>query len=435
MLSKLIERMGRRIPEGGFGRSVLLLVGGTALSQALLALASPVLTRVYTPAEFGIFGVFTSVLSLLLVPSNLRYEMAIPLAETDDDAIHLLALSLGITLAIVLLVVVGVWLGGPGLARLAREPRLGSYLWLLPVSLLGAGTYQALSYWVFRKKRFPEAARTKILQSIAQVATQVSLGFGGLGVGGLILGDATGRLVGGGALLAVVRRSTTLPARIRWDRVRSVASRFRRFPLISSFSAVLNSAAMQLPPLLFVAGFGAREGGWFVLGQTVIAMPSVLVGQAVAQVYMGEASELRREDPARYAELFFRTARRLALAGLVPVIGGLIAAPWLFSVVFGPSWREAGIYVRILSASYLVNFVVWPLSQTLLILERQELQMVWDAGRLALVAAVLVALPQFGVGPRWTVAVLSLAVTLSYLVFFWMCSLLVRKEGARAGTG
>ncbi len=435
MLSKLSERLGRWIPEGGFGRSVLLLVGGTALGQAILAAASPILTRVYTPDQFGIFGVFTALLSLLLVVSSLRYEMAIPLAETDDDAIHLLVLSLGITFALVLLVCVGVWVGRTDLASLAREPRIGTSLWLLPVSLLGAGAYQALSYWVFRKRRFPEAARAKVLQSIAQVAAQVSLGLGGIGVGGLIVGDATGRVIGGGALLAMVRRSTTIPARIRWDTLRAVAIRFRRFPLISSFSAVLNAATLQLPPLLFVAAYGAREGGWFVLGQTVIAMPSVLVGQAVAQVYMGEASALRREDPARYAALFFRTARQLALVGLAPVVIGLIAAPWLFSVVFGPSWREAGIYVRILSASYLVNFVVWPLSQTLLILERQDLQMYWDAGRLALVAAVLVALPRLGLGPRWTVGVLSLAVTLSYLVFFWMCALLVRKEGARAATG
>jgi O-antigen/teichoic acid export membrane protein len=435
MALAMFDRVRRWIPADGFSRSVLLLVGSTAVSQALLALFSPVLTRIYTPEDFGVFGVFTSALALLLVVSNLRYEMAIPLADSDEDAIHLLALCLSITVVLVLLVCVGVWMGGPAWARLLREPRLGPFLWLLPVSLVGAGTYQALGYWMFRKRRYPETARTKIIQSASQVIAQVSFGILGTGAGGLILGDAAGRLAGSGALLLAVRRSTILRPRIDWNRMRAVASRFRRFPLISSLSAFLNSATLQLPPLLFVATYGPREGGWFVLGQTVIAMPSVLVGQAVAQVYLGEASVLRRTEPARYEALFFRTASRLALAGIVPVVLGLVAAPWAFSWIFGPSWREAGIYVRIMSASYLVNFVVWPLSQTLLILERQELQMYWDAGRLALVAGVFLVLPRLGLGPRWTVGALSLAITTSYIVFYWTCAALVRKEGARGRAG
>ena len=48
---------------GRFGRGVLVLSGGTAASQALIVLASPLLTRAYTPADFGVYGAALSLIT------------------------------------------------------------------------------------------------------------------------------------------------------------------------------------------------------------------------------------------------------------------------------------------------------------------------------------------------------------------------------------
>src|SRR5256885_405341 len=76
-----------------FARSVLTLASGTAAAQALLALSLPVLTRLYTPADYGALAVFSSTITVLLVLASLRFELAIPLPESDEDAASLLALS------------------------------------------------------------------------------------------------------------------------------------------------------------------------------------------------------------------------------------------------------------------------------------------------------------------------------------------------------
>ena len=45
--------IGRLLPKGGFVRSVAVLAGGTGLGQAVVVLASPLLTWIYTPEDFG----------------------------------------------------------------------------------------------------------------------------------------------------------------------------------------------------------------------------------------------------------------------------------------------------------------------------------------------------------------------------------------------
>lgn len=48
-------------PKGEFTRNVLTLMTGTTIAQAIPVAISPILTRIYTPQDFGIFALFVSI--------------------------------------------------------------------------------------------------------------------------------------------------------------------------------------------------------------------------------------------------------------------------------------------------------------------------------------------------------------------------------------
>jgi hypothetical protein len=73
-------------PVGQFRRSVAVLASGTAISQAIPIAAMPVLTRLYTPEEFGTVVLYLALASLLGVVATARYELAIPLPHDDIEA-------------------------------------------------------------------------------------------------------------------------------------------------------------------------------------------------------------------------------------------------------------------------------------------------------------------------------------------------------------
>jgi O-antigen/teichoic acid export membrane protein len=414
------EIVRRLLPQGRFARSVGVLAGGTALGQGLAVLASPFLTRIYTPEDFGALTVFTSVLGIIAIVAGFRYPLAIPLAKDDETAANVLVLSLVLVVALALLLGVAVLLGAGDLLRFANTPELVSFAWLLPVGTLTIGTYQAFTYWAVRRKAFKRIARTKVSQGVAGVAVQLGLGLFTNGPFGLLLGQVTGQAAGTSTLAALLSPEDRRSIRSTSVRgLRAAASRFRDFPLISTGSALLNNGGLRLPPLLVAAFFGSAVAGLYGLAVRVVSTPITLVGQSIAQVYYGELSEMLETDPTRMPRLFARVARRLFLVGVGPALVLGVAGPWLFSLVFGAEWREAGIIAQVSAVMFLAQLVVQPLSQTFIILERQELQLRWDTLRLVAVVASLAIAGAAGWDAIPAIVLLNVSLTLAYLLLLW----------------
>jgi O-antigen/teichoic acid export membrane protein len=89
-----------------FTRNVLTLMTGTTIAQAIPIAISPILTRIYTPEDFGIFALFIAISSIVGSIVNGRYELAIMLPKKDEDAINILVLGLIITSFISLLLLI-----------------------------------------------------------------------------------------------------------------------------------------------------------------------------------------------------------------------------------------------------------------------------------------------------------------------------------------
>jgi O-antigen/teichoic acid export membrane protein len=110
--------------SSSFATDVLKLVTGTTLAQVITVLASPVITRLYGPEAFGFLAVFTSITSIIGVVACMRYELAIMLPKTDEEAANLLGLSLPRVAGVSGLTVPALYFGGDALLSLLRHPGL-----------------------------------------------------------------------------------------------------------------------------------------------------------------------------------------------------------------------------------------------------------------------------------------------------------------------
>lgn len=434
----LLQRVLDRWLASRFARNVAVLAGGTALAHGVVLLASPVLTRLYTPEDFGLLAVYAALLSMVAVVACWRYELAIPQAEDEQTAAQLLVLAVLISGLMSAATALLIWFWGDDLAEWLGSPEVRSYLWLVPVGLLGAGLNQALTDWAVFAKAFGLIARTKVNQRLSQTLLQLLMGVASPSPLGLMVGDAAGR-AGGSTTLAVFlwRRQKERLAAIRMLEILRVAHRFRRFPLLSSASALLNSAGLQITPLLLAALYDPAVAGGLALGYRAVQAPMMLVGHSISQVYYAEASRLGREDPAALQRLFWQMTGRLLLLGAVPA--GVLAASGapVFAWIFGEDWREAGLFVQLLSVTFLADFVVFPVSSTLTALQRQDWQLGWDAGRLVLVITSVAVPGYMGWAARTAVLCYGLALLAGYgsLWLLAMCAIRRRVKGEAASDG
>ena len=412
----------RQLRANRFVKGVTVLAGGTVLSQLIVLAASPLLTRLYSPAEWGVLAIFVSIIGMFSVITSLRYEIAIAIPPAPETAARLWVLSICITVglsvfaALLVLVASDYLFSNPAL--LVVQP----YRWLLPLSFLATGLYMSSSYWAVRAKNFKLIARTKLAQGISLTLVQVVSGLAGLGAIGLIAGDMVGRAAGLTSLVRDAwRRDKRVLKAVQPSDLPSVAAEYKKFPLFLGTSGLLNSAAGALPALLLAAYYGPQVAGWFALSERIFKAPMQLVGQAVSQVYLGEGAELAQRDPALLSAMFKKTALTLASLALAIAIPIVLIAPWAFQTVFGDAWRQAGVYSQVLAGMFLLQLVANPLSHTLMMLERQDLQAFWDALRLGIVVGGMVVVRALGGSSYQMVAYYAFAMFISYGVLVSMC--------------
>lgn len=418
-MANLGDRIRRRLdPEtrgGSFLRATAALLAGSAAGQALTVLVSPLVARLYGQEQTATLGTFAIVVSSIAPVVCLRFEAALSIPEDDETAERLLWACLLSTMVVSAATAVGVAFGGRWLAALCHDPELVPFLWLVPVSLAGLGLYQTFSYWAIRGRGFGDVARTRLVQGIAQSGAQVGLGMLKVGAAGLIVGDVLGRVAGGASLALRSLRSVRRPSLAATI---AVAKEYRDFPLFGGPAMVLHTATTSVA-FLIAPLYGPLPWGDYFFGIRFVWAPVALLGQAMAQVYLAEASRWARGDRSRMLQSFDGITKRLAIVGAVPF--GLLAVVGgpLIGLVFGPKWQHAGVLVQIQALTWWAMFVVGPVLNTLTVLKRQKLQLVIDATGLALIAGCFWAAWRFRSPIETTVASYSVVMLAMYAALYW----------------
>ena len=307
------------------------------------------------------------------------------------------------------------------LADWANSQDLERFVWLIPLAALVLGVYGVFSRWAVRENRYSLISRTRIAQGFGSVITKILLGLSTAGPLGLVAGGVVERGIGASSL-------TRLTTRNDWERLRSggvkqvlgAARRYRKFPLVSSWAALLMAVTSALPPFLVSSLHGPEVAGWYGMTLRVIGIPSSLVGGAVALVYFGRGANAAATCPAEFRRMFFSMSRKVALTGAVVFAPVVAASPWVLPVLLGERWRPVGIYLAILAPMYYAALVSSPFDATLVIAERQGLFLVREIVRATLIFVFFILSRSLKLSPLASVSALSAAGTLGYVVYYFV---------------
>ena len=380
----LRERLSRYF-RGRYFRGVMVLAGGAALGQLVTLTSTLVLTRIYAPEDFGVLAVFVSVVAVLATNASLRFEMAIPLPEKQAKAVDVLALCFICLFCSMCLLVLVQWLLGDWILSIFEGELLKPYLWLLPLGVMGVGAYQVLAFWEVRRQDYANLANASVTQALGQAGAQIGLGAAGLGASGLIFGEVLGRFGGAATMLRSLRSRWRDDAQaLTMEGIVLAARRYWRFPLISSWAALVNTLSVQAPLVLLAFFYDLRTVGCVALSQRVLGAPTSLLSNSVAKVFMGECAKKGKEESGELSKLFWKTILNQASLSLLLVICVALPAPWIVPLVFGEQWELAGWCVLLLSLTYGAKMIAFPLGSALDVLERQGLHLIRESFRLIL---------------------------------------------------
>lgn len=412
----------RYLPEKAFFRKLLTLASGILAGQLMVVASAPLLTRLFTPAEFGLFAVFSAITAITGIAICLRLEFAVPVVGSDDEAAALMTGAILVATINTILVSLLVFLLGPSLVVLVDAEMLARWLWLIPLAVWIWGAGSVMNYWSLRRGRYRVNGVNRMLTLGTQAGGQVGLALAGLGSPSLILGYVLGYVVRLGHHL------THLPAfdrrllfslhdpRLVWRTVRSNW----RYPAFIAPSSLLHNMCEMIPAIIIASMYGPAAAGWYALAQRIMNIPTKLLGEAASEVFLGEGRTLKGHALKQF---FLRTTFFffvLAVCGMIPV---LIFAQDIFAIVFGESWRNSGLIVQLLIPLYISRFIAHPISQLLNIMQKQYLHFIAYIFNLLSIIFIFLIAYYFDWDLKTTILVFSIfssiAFIFSILVSWW----------------
>ena len=378
----------RLLPKSEFARGVVTLMTGTGLAQALPIALSPVLTRLYTPEEFGVFALYASICAILMVLVTGKYELAIVVPKHDGEAINLVAITAGLSLLTSLALLGLVLAFDERIVSLLNNADIGPWLYVIPLATLIVGCYHTLNFWANRRTRYKDMAISRVIQSGASGTVQLAGGLFKMGLSGLVIGQMSGQLLS----TAILANSLTaderrLLRRISLKRMRLVARKYIGYPKYITPGQFMSVGAAELPLLMLNVLFGPSVAGFYSLAQRVMAAPLSLVANAIGDVYRQKAAEHYASN-GECRDIFLGSIKRLLVFAFFPILPVLLFGPSLFAFVFGDSWQTAGEIASVLSVLVFFQTISSPLSSTVLLPGWLRLEFLWQLARLCLTALV-----------------------------------------------
>lgn len=374
-MKSLLDKINTKLnAQGGFLKAISVLVGGTALAQLISILILPILTRIYTPEEFSVFAIFTSLLSAIVVVSCLRFEIAIPIPKKDKTAINLLLLSLISNIFLTIFLIIFIYFFKEKIFSYINNPFFNDFIWLIPVSFFLAGLYNTLQFWHTRKKNFKIISKTRIYQSVSSSFIQITMGFLGAGVLGLILGQVVNFAAGLGLLFSKFKaEGFFLFKKTSIDRIIYDFNKYDKFPKYSTFEALTHSFSMHLPIVIIGLFLIGPEVGYILLAMKIMSIPIGLIGSAVAQVYLAGAKDYRINR--RLFNYSIYTVKKIFIIGIAPILF-IGFSSYLFSeTILGSEWSAVGEISMYLIPAVFMQLVASPITMGLHIIEKQKLAM------------------------------------------------------------
>lgn len=387
-------------------------MSGAVIAQAIGLALSFVLTRYYTPEDFGTLEQFAMVLGILGVLVTGKYEFAIllPKKKLEADALARLA----IRIALISCGAIGILfiIFRSSIARYYNNDDWEYVSWFVGITLLGFGLTNVLNYRLNRLENYKTMSFAKALFSFASEPSKLIFASFGVGSLGLVASVVAGHVVT--TLFLLKRNSGILQIRKQLALQNEMAKEFRAYPTYNLSGSLLNRLAQWSHIALFSYFFGLAAIGYLGLCRRVAMLPLTLFSTSFSQVYFKRITSI--DGAQELKENYLANLKRLLL-----ISSGMIVAVWILpdntmTVLFGEDWSEVLNYLRVLIFWFVANFAVSAVSFVNHRLRAQKMMFFLDLLHLVLVIIAIFIAWKLGLQELDSIKALVIAKVIYYLV-------------------
>lgn len=330
-------------------KNISMTASSSALAQGVAAIATPALTRLYSPDQYATWAIFASIAALFSGLATMRYELAVVLPKERATAAAIGIGGIGIALVTSVSVGFVLWIAGGWFYSDINEVSV-EYWWILvPITILSNSIYQISLAWCTREAKFLAYAAAQIALPILIISGQIIGAFacqrGGMG---LILGSVCGHAIITCALLLFICWKND---HVVWNAnqmkvICGALVAYKQYPLYMTPYTLVGVLRERLAYFL-LGRFGTPDMvGFYSVAARIANIPNSFVASTLRPVFFHHAANSNLSMLEVPILIICRTLGIMAVLFLAPCV---VQATWLTKIVLGPNWGVAAPYVVALS--------------------------------------------------------------------------------------
>lgn len=407
-------------PLRGYFRDLFVVFSGSSIAEILPIIITPLLTRIYLPEDFGIYGFVLSIATLLGVFSTLRYENSIIIAKDYEEARVALRLCEYISYASHFLLILLIILTSRFF--LATNDQYITWFMLIPLVSFSSAFLRIQISFATRKSNFKDISKIRILQAISIAFLSATFGLSALIENGLIWALIVGNVIG----ILLFKFKQKERELIAWQQIMLFFKRHKNFALYSLPAELVNTGTSRYPLLIAPIMFGTEVAGYLTLAYRLVGLPARFISTAVAQVFFQHTSKSAR-NAQNCRQLFLITSGVLLIISLVGFGSLFMVNDSVFETVLGAKWKNVGEYIRILIPLFAINFIVSPQSSLIYVAEKQSLDLLWQISYFFCILICSLICWWFFETIESVLLTIVLVGSMAYLVYFWIMLMLAEN--------
>ncbi|MFA1822250.1 lipopolysaccharide biosynthesis protein [Virgibacillus oceani] len=345
-----------------------MLTSGVVLAQIITFLCQPIITRLYSPEDFGGLSLITSLVNMLVPLLTLQYQMAIITAKSDKEANAVSALTFYILAFMLFLISLGIISYNYFNPNTFKE--VGNWIYVALPLLLLSGFAKIADAYNNRFEQYKLMSSIALIRSISSNTLKITLGIFKVGFLGLIISQFVATIFGirkQSQYIIAKKKEIFNSTRLE---LKNVLNKYRVQPLFSMPGLFATVVSFSILPILITSLYNIEETGYFYLTMSVLAIPMSLVSSNVAKVFFRKAT-IEKEEKGNFYSTFISTAILLIVISIIGFLLLWFFAEPLFSIVYGEEWMRSGTFVKILIPLFAIRFVVTGLMHGFIISGKQ----------------------------------------------------------------
>lgn len=381
----MFKQKGILIIKSEFIKNVFTLLSGATVAQIIALISIPILTRIYTPEDFGFFAIYLSIANIMSTLATGRYELAIMLPEKKENAVAIikgifrLTLVFSVFILFILLIV-------KNTHHQIAEFIKPSYFYFLPFSIIIIAFTNVFTQWYTRKKNFKLQAKIKIYKSSGNAIVNVAIG---IFYYVKSLGLFTGHILSQGlqVILYATKFYRTEKETLKKTSPKTVQEELRKnlnFPYFSAPMGFLNAISSDILIYVLNLFYSTTLVGFYTNANKVINYPLNLISQSFTSVFYQKINETNKKVNLYLISYFSNFV--IASLSMVPVI---FWGEAIFGFVLGKEWEIAGSIAKYLAPLTIAGFAMRSVSNIFSLTRKNGVLLIWQIIYLAIILMMI----------------------------------------------